>query len=96
MMYESFPCVQKIVEETATDHSLVASAHIPYMILRLHNLKEKLLSYFPDQVSEAGDGQRWILRVNPFLDMSVQLANLTTKIKKNLIDIAADAIQNGI
>jgi hypothetical protein len=46
---------------------LVATAHIPCTILRLHNLEEKLLSYFPEQVSEAGDRQRWIL--NPCLEM---------------------------
>jgi hypothetical protein len=90
MSYESFPCVQRIVEETATDHSLVVSAHIPCMILSLQKLKEKLLSYFPEQDSEASDGRRWIL--NPFLDMLVQLANLPAKLKENLIDIAADGM----
>jgi hypothetical protein len=53
-------------------------------------LEEKLLSYFPEQDSEASDGQRLIL--NPFLDMSVQLANLPAKLKENLIDIAADGM----
>jgi hypothetical protein len=55
--YESFPCVQRIVEETATDHSLVISAHIPCIILSLENLEEKLLSYFPEQISQANDEQ---------------------------------------
>jgi hypothetical protein len=73
----SFPLVQKIVEETATDHSLVINVHIPCMIL---SLEEKLLSYFSEQVSQDGDGQN----PNPFLDRSVQLANLTTKMKENL------------
>jgi hypothetical protein len=57
------------------------------MILSLHNLEEKLWSYFSEQVSEASDGQRWIL--NPFLDMSVQLANLTTKMKERILLLTA-------
>ncbi|XP_023210685.1 zinc finger BED domain-containing protein 5-like [Centruroides sculpturatus] len=89
-IYESFPCVQKIVEETAMDQLLVVSSHIPCMIQSLHNLEEKLLTYFPKLDSEADYGHRWIL--NPFIDMSVQLADLTTKMKENLIDLAADGM----
>lgn len=90
LMYDSFPCVQKIVEEIATDQSLVVSSHIPCMIQSLHNLEKTLLSYFPELNSDADNGHRWIL--NPFLDMSVQLADLTTKMKENLIDVAADGM----
>lgn len=63
-IFESFPCVQKIVEDNASDQSLVVRAHIPCMIQSLHNLQEKLLTYFPDLHSEADNGRRWIL--NPF------------------------------
>lgn len=63
-MFESFPSVQKIVEDNATDQSFEVSAHIPCMIQSLHNLQEKLLTYFPDLHSEADNGRRWIL--NPF------------------------------
>lgn len=92
MMYESFPCVQKIVEEIAMDQSLVVSSHIPCMVQSLQNLEEKLFSYFPEVNSQAtsNNGHRWIL--NPFLDMSIQLADLPTKMKENLIDLAADGM----
>ena len=33
-------------------------------LYELHNLQEKLLTYFPDLHSEADNGRRWIL--NPF------------------------------
>lgn len=90
-VYESFPCVQKILEEIATDQSLVVSSHIPCMIQSLHNLEDKLLSYFSELDSEAANGQRWVL--NPFLDMSVQLADLSSmKMKENLIDLATDGM----
>ncbi|CAH1379086.1 unnamed protein product [Tenebrio molitor] len=79
MMYESFLTFRRL-----------SNAHISCMMLSLHNLEEKLLSYFPEQVSETGGGQRWIL--NPFLDMSVQLAVLIAKTKEDLLDIAADGM----
>lgn len=53
-------------------------------------MQEKLLSYFPDLHSEADNGRRWIL--NPFLNKSVELVDLTPNNKENLIDLAADAI----
>lgn len=63
-MFESFPCVQKIGEDNGTEQSVTVSAHIPCMIQSLHNLQEKLLTYFPDLHYEADSGCRWIL--NPF------------------------------
>ncbi|CAH1110910.1 unnamed protein product [Psylliodes chrysocephalus] len=88
-MFEFFPCVQKIVEDNVTDQSFAVSAHIPYMIQSLHNLQEKLLTFFTDLHSEADNGRRWIL--NPFLDKSIDLA-VTTKIKECLLDLAADVM----
>uniref|UniRef100_A0A1Y1KZY7 HAT C-terminal dimerisation domain-containing protein n=2 Tax=Photinus pyralis TaxID=7054 RepID=A0A1Y1KZY7_PHOPY len=87
--FESFPCIQKIVEDNATDQSVVR-AHIPCMTQSLHNLREKLSTYFPDLHSEADNGHRWVL--NPFLDKSIELADLNTNLKENLIDLAADGM----
>ncbi|XP_045462613.1 protein FAM200A-like [Harmonia axyridis] len=89
-MFESFPCVQKIIEDNATDQSFALSAHIPCMILSLHNLQEKLLTYFPDLHSEADNGRRWIS--NPFLDKSIDLGDVTTKMKECLLDLADDGM----
>lgn len=90
MMFESFPCVKKMVEEIAMDQSVVVSSHIACMIQSLHNLEEKLLSYFPELHTETDNGHRWIL--NPFLDMSVQQADLSMKMKETLIDLSADGM----
>ncbi|XP_056643836.1 protein FAM200C-like [Diorhabda sublineata] len=65
-------------------------AHIPCLIQSLHNLQEKLLTYFPDLHSEADNGRRWIL--NPFLDKSIDLADVTTNMKETLLDLAADGM----
>lgn len=89
-IFESFPCVQMIVEDNASDPSLVVRAHIPCMIQSLHNLQENLLTYFPDLHSEADNGRRWIL--NPFLDQSIDLADVTTNMKESLLDLAADGM----
>ncbi|CAH1113926.1 unnamed protein product [Psylliodes chrysocephalus] len=51
---------------------------------------EKLLTCFPDFHSEADNGRRWIL--NHFLDKSINLADVTTKMKECLLDLAADGI----
>lgn len=53
--------VQKIVEGSGTDQSLAVSTHIPCLIQSLHNTENKLLAYFPDRDSEAGDGCMGIL-----------------------------------
>lgn len=57
---------------------LVVSSYISSMIQSLHNLEEKLITYFPEQDSKHDNGHGWTL--NLYLDiMSVQLADLTTK-----------------
>lgn len=89
-IFEPFPCVQKIVEDNASDQSLVVRAHIPCMIQSLYNLQEKLLIYFPDLHSEADNGRRWVL--NPFLDKSIDLADVTINMKESLLDLAADGM----
>ncbi|CAG4990207.1 unnamed protein product [Colias eurytheme] len=60
------------------------------MIQSLHNLQEKLLTYFRDLHSEADNGRRWSL--NPFLDKSIDLADIITKMKECLPDLAADGM----
>ncbi|GBP84554.1 Protein FAM200B [Eumeta japonica] len=81
---------KKIIEDNATDQSFAVSAHIPCIIQSLHNLQEKLLAYFPDLHSEVDNGRRWIL--NPFLDNSIDLADVTTKMKEGLLDLATDGM----
>lgn len=48
------------------------------------------MTYFPDLHSEADNGRRWIL--NPFLDKSIDLADVPTKMKECLLDLAADGM----
>lgn len=60
-MFESFPCDPKIVEDNATEQSFAVLAHIPCMIQSLHNLQNKLLTYFLDLQVEAVTGRRLIL-----------------------------------
>ncbi|GBP76405.1 SCAN domain-containing protein 3 [Eumeta japonica] len=89
-MFESFSYVQKIIEDNATAQNFAVSAHIPCMVQCLHNLQEKLLAYFPDLHSKADNGRRWIL--NPFLNKSIDLADVTTKMKDYFLDLAADGM----
>lgn len=88
-VFESFPSIQRIAEENSTDPTLDVGLHIPNMVLGLQNLKEQLLSYFSEKF-QAGHGQRWI--PNPFLDMSVELAELNLKMKEELMELSADGM----
>lgn len=83
-MFQLFPWVQSSANDLSVDDNISG------VVTSLQNLKQELLSYFTKIKTEDSDKQRWIL--NPFLETSVQFAELDIKMKEELIEISSDSM----
>ncbi|CAH1111482.1 unnamed protein product [Psylliodes chrysocephalus] len=91
--------IESIVAFSVNESTLLASYKVPYRVAKTtkpHTIAENLI--LPAELdmveimtcTQADNGRRWIL--NPFLDKSIDLTDVTIKMKECLLDLAADSM----